>query len=77
MQAGVDFFGHGGINAPLAFDTAKASERRRDNADTEMGLAAFPRARMAGMARAFVLYRKDFRGERRFELLAQPVRDWS
>jgi hypothetical protein len=42
-----------------------------------MGFTACPRARMAGMVRAFVLNRKDFRGECRFELLAQAVCDGS
>jgi hypothetical protein len=61
----------------LTFDAAKALERGRDDTDSEMGFTTLPRARMSGMARAFVLNRKEFRGECRFELRPQSVRDRS
>jgi hypothetical protein len=73
VQARLDLIGNHGINTPLTFDAAKTLERRRDNAHPEMRFTTFARSRMAGMAGAFVLYRKDFRSESSLELRAQSV----
>jgi hypothetical protein len=55
MHAFGQFVGNGFIDLSLTLDTVKPVETSRYDPDAEMRLAAFPRARMPRVLRAFVL----------------------